>query len=346
MSGLPETSIQGIVGQCGGRRVFMSFAPASLLHSISFADVLNEETGQGYQRCFTGKHSLDFRKYIQQDGSTTIPLAFNLRADQAAQWQLIETSEGQATLKLNSPKTKVLSQVDCQHRLGYLADLDISLAFMTFIGLSLKEEMEIFNVINGKAKGLSSSLLDFHEAKLANDLGQDRPELYIALKLNEDPASPWKGKLDLGGNKTSGMKRHASLRMIQKAVKRFLKESLILDKNSVEYAYTVVLGFWKAITIALEDEWRDPRRHFVTKGIGVYSLMSLAAELFQDSQRNNLVCDPAYFVGTMSDFITQIDWTNHGHFKGFGGASGADEALVLLREFRNKSRLRLVAHGQ
>lgn len=39
----------------------MGFAPANLLHSLSFADVLNEDTGEGYQRKFSRKHSLDFR---------------------------------------------------------------------------------------------------------------------------------------------------------------------------------------------------------------------------------------------------------------------------------------------
>lgn len=324
----------------------MAFAPAALLHSISFADVLNEDTGQGYQRSFSSKHSQDFRKFIQREGSTTIPLTFNLRDDRAENWNIVETAGIQATLIISTRNIKVLSQVDCQHRLGYLADLEIPLAFMTFIGLTAREEMEIFNVINGKAKGLGSSLLDFHEAKLANDLGRDRPELYIALNLNEDESSPWKGRLDLGGNKTSGMKRHASLRMMQKAVKRFLKESRILEKYTVAHAFSVTLNFWKAITLVLEKEWADPRKHFITKGIGVYSLMSLAAELFNDAQRKNLVADTAYFVGALSDFITQIDWSNQGHFKGFGGTSGADEALSLLRQYRNKSHLKLIAHGQ
>ena len=51
-----------------------------------------------------------------------------------------------------------MAQVDCQHRLGHLSDLPIMLPFMCFIGLTEREEMEVFNVINSKAKGLSTSL--------------------------------------------------------------------------------------------------------------------------------------------------------------------------------------------
>ena len=77
-----------------------------------------------------------------------------------------------------------MAQVDCQHRLGNLCDLSIPLPFMCFIGLSEREEMEVFSVINSKAKGLSTSLLDYHEAQLAESLAQERPELFIALQLN------------------------------------------------------------------------------------------------------------------------------------------------------------------
>ena len=44
---------------------------------------------------------------------------------------------------------------------------------MTFLGLTELEEMEVFNTINGKAKGLSASLLDFHSAQLSTDLASD-----------------------------------------------------------------------------------------------------------------------------------------------------------------------------
>jgi hypothetical protein len=44
---------------------------------------------------------------------------------------------------------------------------------MCYIGLTEREEMEIFSVINGKAKGLSTSLLDFHDATLATDLAKE-----------------------------------------------------------------------------------------------------------------------------------------------------------------------------
>ena len=177
-----QTVLPGMVGNCCARKVFVGFAPASLLCKLSFADVLNEATGEGYQRRFAAKHSQDFRRYIQTEGSATIPLTFNLRPECQTDWSVQESEGGAARLTITSGAKNVLAQVDCQHRLGSIADLNISLPYMTFIGLSLREEMQVFNIINGKAKGLASSLLDYHESRLASDLAAQKPELYIALQ--------------------------------------------------------------------------------------------------------------------------------------------------------------------
>src|SRR5262249_53988597 len=160
----------------GHKKVLIGFAPAQLLHTLSFADILDEDTGRGYQRRFNPQHSLDFRRYIQHEDSSTIPLTFNLRPREDSAWTLEEGGGSRdAVVRIEPTAGKVLAQVDCQHRLGYLNDLPTSLPFMSYIGLSEREEMEIFKIINSKAKGLSTSLLDFHEATLAGDLAAERP---------------------------------------------------------------------------------------------------------------------------------------------------------------------------
>lgn len=349
MPGPTSTSIvkiTGSVGLCGARKVFIGFAPASLLHSVSFADVLDEDTGKGYQRRFSEQHSLEFRKYIQKSGATTIPLTFNLRPTSAKHWKLTEGRNGGAVLQFDQTCNRIFTQVDCQHRLGYLKELPIPLAFMSFIGLSVKEEMQIFNVINRNAKGLSSSLLDYHESKLSIDLGTAKPEIYVALKLTETQESPWYQRLDLGGKKTVGTHRYASLRTMQKAVRRFLRESKILDHTSADDAFSVVQSFWIAVTRVLSKEWNDPRKHFLMKGIGVYSLMSIAGDLYIESVRQNIKCDTAFYVGALSDFVTDIDWSSQGLLKGFGGGAGADKLLELIRAARAKRRFKVINSGE
>ena len=147
---------------------------------------------------------------------------------------------------------------------------------MTFVGLSEREEMEIFGVINGKAKGLSNSLLDFHDAQLCADLASERPELLVALHLKNEPTSPWYNRLDLGGNQVSGLERRASLRTMQKACR-------ILTR-APEAAHRRGGRARSRSTSGARSLWSCPRpsrshaSSLVTKGIGVYALTELAAD--------------------------------------------------------------------
>lgn len=333
-----------MIGQSAARSVLLGFAPAGLLHKLSFADVLDEDCGRGYQRRFNAQHSLDFRKYIQKENSATIPLTFNLRPRDDDAWSVATQNPPFAKLKIASGSGKVLSQVDCQHRLGHLADLGLDLPFMCFIGLSEREEMEVFNVINSKAKGLSASLLDFHDARLSSDLVGDRPELFIALYLNNELTSPWYRQLDLGGNSTSGLGRRASLRTMQKAVKVFLNRTRVLRVRSADSVARLVHDFWAAVAMVLAEAWSRPRKHLITKGIGVYALMEIAADFYAEASLRATL-DKHYFAAALSDFATDFDWTTEGALKGLGGEGGAKAAANIIREARRRSRMRIVVNG-
>lgn len=329
----------GVLGRSADREVFLGFAPAKTLHALSFADVLDEETGRGYQRRPNPQHSLDFRRYIQRTGSTTIPLAFNARPGTEAGWKIVRKGQA-ARLEIRADAGRVLAQVDCQHRISRLHDLEITLPFMCFLGVSEREEMEIFSVINSKAKGLSPSLLDFHSATLlASGLATQRPELFVALHLHNEVQSPWYRKLDRGG--TSGLHRLASLRTMQKAIKRFLSQTRNVRGMSPEAAAKVVLSFWTAVAEVLPDEWSTPRKHLLTKGVGVYALMTIAADLVVEAGDAGY-CNKQMFVARLADFLSQIDWTNAGALKGLGGEAGVAQAVEIVRSARTSKRLKVV----
>ncbi len=344
-----EIVIEGQLGMCGGREVFMAFETASILCKLSFADMFDENTGSGYQRRFNRDHSLSFKKYIQSPDATTIPLTFNLRPEFVHVWRVERMSSKSkfAKLYIKSNSQAIMAQVDCQHRLGYLGDSLIQFAFMTYLGLDVREEMEIFRDINGKAKGLSSSLLDLTEAKLSGDsLLEIKPELYYAMQLAELSHSPWYQKLDRGGKATVGMKRVASLRAMQQAIKRFLKV-VNLEKSDSRYDVTeLLINYWLAVTYLLKDAWENPRRYFLNKSIGVYSLMSIAGDLVIEANLENKQCTQDYFIGKLSDFIHIVDWSSDGPLKGYGGVSGADAALELLRHTRKQSIAKIGSHGK
>lgn len=322
-------------GRSADRTVLLGFAPARQLYAASFADVLDEASGRGYQRRLNSRHSLDFRRYVQEAGSATIPLTFNLRGREGDGWS-VEGKDPAATLSLHSG-ARPLSQVDCQHRLGHLAELDIELPFMTFLGLSEREEMEIFGIINGKAKGLSSSLLDFHDAQLCADLASERPELLVALHLKNEPTSPWYNRLDLGGNQVSGLDRKASLRTMQKACRILTRR---LKPRSAEDVARIAHDFWCAVALVLPEGFSKPRKSLVTKGVAVYALSELAADIALDCDTGTR-CDAAYFAAVLGEFAPLIDWSSEGPLAGLGGEGGARRAADILRQFRRRPKLKV-----
>jgi DNA sulfur modification protein DndB len=323
--------------------VLLGFASAADLHALSFADILDEDRGKGYQRRFNSQHSQDFRRYIQRPDSTTIPLTFNLRPGADGAWTVVESGQS-VILTVDRRFGRVLAQVDCQHRLGHLAELEIELPFMCFIGLSEREEMEIFNVINAKAKGLNSSLLDFHDSQLASDLGRDRPELYVSLYLKNEESSPWYQQLDLGGQSTSGIARRASLRTFQKAIKRFLARTKVLKDTPIEAVAREVRDFWSAVALVWNDAWRNPRKNLICKGVGVYALMELASDLHVESGPL-ATRDAAHFRAVLSDLAHLVDWSSTGRLRGLGGQSGVKAAIEMIRDAQRRARLKVVRSG-
>lgn len=339
---LESIVIECLRGQSAHRPVLLGFAPADLLYRHSFPDILDEDSGRGYQRPFNERHSQDFRRYIKEPDSSTIPLTLNLRPSAAGAWRLVDLPDGRVRLEIGADAGKIMAQVDCQHRLGHLGDLPIPLPFMCFIGLSEREEMEVFSVINSKAKGLSTSLLDYHEAQLAEALAEERPELFIALQLNSREDSPWHRRLNLGGKTTSGLKRIASLRMMQQAAYEFLKATKLLPKAPVEDVVRVVLDFWRAVAGVLPKEWADPRRHMLTKGVGVYALMRIAADIVIECRDAGRPCDKRAFTTALADFASTIDWSTSGPLKGFGGQGGVKQAVEFIRDARKRARYKVI----
>jgi DNA sulfur modification protein DndB len=320
--------IPGIVGVCGSHEVFLGFSPAKILHKVSFADILSEETGEGYQRPRNKNHSQDFKKYIKREGSSTIPLTFNLRKEFQHAWRIERRRNGSAVLYIDQ-NTRCLAQVDCQHRLGELYDEDIPLAFMSFIGLDLRAEMAQFVIINSKAKGLSSSLTDYHESNLLIDVASEAPHLFLAKKLNDDPDSPWFKLIRYGGETTSGLKRRTSFRMMQKAIYRFLLQTKGINLGKIDDIYAIVRDYWKAAQMVFAHEWADHRHYLVTKGVGLHSLTRLLADLVTIDKHENYSVN--VFKNRLAPLKGKIDWSSKGMFAHAGGQKGVQEVHLVLR---------------
>jgi DGQHR domain-containing protein len=312
-----------------GKRVFTCGMIKVLPTKLgSFADILNEDTGLGYQRPKSASHSHNFLLYISKPGTSTIPLTFNLRPDLSNYWKIKNEISGRAelTIKLGVP---CLAQVDCQHRLGEMKNSEINFAFMTYIGLDLRTEMALFNVINSKAKGLSSSLTDFHQTKLIEDLATEAPHLLIAKRLNEDNKSAWYKTVRYGGENNSGLMRRTSFRMLQSSLKKTLKKMMDSNITEIDYQYRLFNDYWNAVKKLFIKEWSDHRHNLLTKGIGLYSLMELLKDFISTNQIR--ILDENWFIHKLTPLVSRVDWSSNGMFSNVGGRKGAHEVYLILK---------------
>jgi DGQHR domain-containing protein len=209
-------------------------------------------------------------------------------------------------------------------------DSEIELAFQCYLGLSPVEEMAIFNVINGKAKGLSSSLLDYHKTKLIPGLETVQLDLYIAKTLHDDPDSVWHGRLKFAGA-TPGTKRRVSLRSLQSATKLMLQRSLLDSATELEpfRKYEIVRAFWCAASRTWPSAWENPRGHLLTKGVGVTALSMLAGDIVTAALTRGQTLNEDTFAMALAP-LKSLDWSTTGPFKAYGGRQGASEAHRVL----------------
>jgi len=327
-------SIPVLKARCGQLPVVLGAAPARDLAQVSFADVLNEAAQTGYQRPCDRRHAQEFREYISQPGSTTIPLTFNLRGSPGEAWRLEpdDPSEGGLALLFlrmpSRPEERVVARVDCQHRLEMMGENPVPLTFQCFLGLSPHQEMQIFSVINSKAKGLNPSLIDYHDTQILENIAQENPQLFIAKRLNDDPQSVWHGGLKLGGAATQGTHRRITLRGMRHAVTLFLQNALMRDVPVLEQ-YRMVTAFWSAVANTWPEAWREPRKHLLTKGVGVQGLSLLAGDIVKLAMAAGEILGVSTFERYLWRLSAQ-NWANAGPFKGLGGRSGAQEVHERL----------------
>jgi DNA sulfur modification protein DndB len=322
-----------LIGSCGQLPVVLGSAPAADLYAVSFADVFDESAQHGYQRPCDRRHAQEFRSYIDTPGATTIPLTFNLRGNPGPAWTLVpeDAPDGSlAELRLRLPQPgeqRAVARVDCQHRLEMMSESSVPLAFQCFLGLTPEDEMRIFSVINSKAKGLNPSLIDYHQSVLL-DVAREAADLYIAKRLHYDPASIWHKNLKLGGAATQGTTRRMTLRGMRHAVQIFLHHALVGDL-STEEQYAVVASFWSAVVRTWPRAWNEPRKHLLTKGIGVQGVSILGADIVKLAMREGSELTQATFERHLSR-VRDFDWSNTGPLRGLGGRGGAREVHQQL----------------
>jgi hypothetical protein len=77
----------------------------------------------------------------------------------------------------------------------------------------------------------------------------------------------------------------------------------------------------------------------LNKGIGVYALTSILADIWRENGISLPKLTRAFFERELRSFAVEFDWSSSGPLKGFGGDVGADEAHRILRSERARKNL-------
>ena len=190
--------------------------------------------------------------------------------------------------------------------------------------------------MNANQKGLNTSHLSWLVSRLSKEEVQmkEHPESWIAIRLAEDPLSPWYGIIHMGGSKAGareqGLVRSVNLKSLEGGVKRTLsKSAYIHDITDIKAQYVLIRKFWQAVKQIFAEEWAKPKEYLILRNLGVVSLSTLAGTIL-----DRCLARQRIEAGDMARYLTQCrgTWTWRADAVGdrsVSGMSGNRAALIV-----------------
>lgn len=168
---------------------------------------------------------------------------------------------------------------------------------------------------------------------IPSDLEDHTPYLFLARRLADDTASPWFGHIRMDASATPGLRRRVSLGMLSTAVRRFLETAGTAAPVTQDRRFALLATYWRTIARTFPHEWKNPRKHVLTKGIGLYSLTRLLVDLVFEIPFHHVT--EKVILGWLSPLAGNVDWSNRGSL---GTARSIDEAHAHLRKIIESRR--------
>ena len=343
-------------GMVLGIDTYRGLASLSDLAKISRADIFDQKKNQtGTQRDLNVKHAREAYEYV-----ATKPFGFwpevilCCRDSSALDFKIIDKELNIGTLIIdidiiesNEKHRKIaISRLDGNHRLHFadgktdgFPPIDKPVSFCMLIGLTLKQEIQLFRDINNNLMRMNTSHLDNIELRLSGDskIKQADPALYIAKKLSEDPESPFHGIIFEGGKKPAIFS--IPLRALHTGTEYLRSKSTRLEElGDVDAEYYVIKAYWQALRQWEPDAWEDPKKYLLLRGAGLWGACFLGGFVIQKCLE-----DGRYEVSEMLKVLNsgrKWDWSPKGDFKGYSGRGGALEiAKKIEDEFDIESKV-------
>jgi DGQHR domain-containing protein len=339
-----------IKGQVLGVDVYRGFARLSDLARMSRADIYDQEKNpSGTQRDLKKAHARDAYNYVtSKDFGFWPEVVLCARQPKAIRFTQVKGQRGVGVLSVDvnmaqDAKAIAISRVDGNHRLHYADGMtpgfkavDKLVSFCMAIGLSLEQEIQLFQDINNNQRRMDTSHLDNIRGRLDPDeiLRRQNPDLFIAKRLGEDSKSPLNQRVYQGGVKGTAVL--IPLRALRTGIGYLLSQTTKLRAlPDLEAQYVVVRNFFNAAKRWEPRAFQEPGKSLMLRGAGLWALCFVGAE----------VVDRCLGKGKFgaADMLAVLrsgpewDWSATGPFRGFSGRGGAKRiAENVIAEFQDE----------
>jgi DNA sulfur modification protein DndB len=194
------------------------------------------------------------------------------------------------------------------------------LPFLAFHYLDEEEEIQLFDTINTKAKGIGTSLSRYLKR------GSD-DNSWIATELITRGDSPFHFIGSLTGKRNAG--RHVTLQNLYKLLEILFKPDS-LKRLSKEDKLMLVLIYFNNIKELFNKEWLDYKNYRISHIVSLNALAIAGSEILLkianvDKKNIDYQKIPKYL-----EKIVSIDWSSNGPLKYIKGLSGSKALAIDL----------------
>lgn len=326
MPTIPVLSYDVLSAEQGKKKIYAFFAPAKEIFQFVSINQKVEDQDGGYQRAASPARTRAISRYV--DDGNALPLSLLLTLEKSA----VTFSGGKISIKVKKNSGWV---IDGQHRLAgaMLAEKDVVLPCVAFVGLNDEEQIQQFITINKEAKGVPTSLYysllrrlpaKHSPADNAKERASD-----IGLLLRNDEESPFNGRIV---STTSPKQGQLSLvNFVRKVGPLVREDNGLLGAYSVEDQMKIINNYYVAARGVFPAYFEHVDSAFFST-VGFGGMMNLFPQVFTTT----LTQEKSFKVSDVQKVLSSLSHVDPSAWKRNGSGNAAELALGrdLIEELR------------